>query len=122
MKQLIQDLLLFSRLGTESEKMGDVDLNKVMEIVVQTYSLSIDENKAKITSTPLPVVTGSKIQLTQVFQNLVGNALKYKNEQSPEIEINYKEGGKEWIFSVKDNGIGIDPKFYDKIFIIFQRL
>jgi PAS domain S-box-containing protein len=122
MKGLIQDLLQYSRLGTQQEALVPVNLNEVMDQVEQTYALAVRESGGEIKRATLPVVRGHKSQLTQLFQNLVGNALKYRSEAAPIIEIYCEEKEDHWVFSVRDNGIGIDPKFFDKIFIIFQRL
>lgn len=121
MKKLIQDLLQYSRVGSNKETVGNVDCNEVMEVITRMYSLAIEESKAVLTVHPLPVIKGEKSLIQQLFLNLVGNALKYADKQ-PIIEIGYEENDREWQFFVKDNGIGIDSKFFQKIFVIFQRL
>jgi len=122
MKKLIQDLLLYSRVGTNKDLVTEVDFNEVMNTVKSMLSLSIQETKATIISHPLPTIKAVHPQMVQLFQNLVGNAIKYHGAEPPEIEIGAlpKNGGFE--FYIKDNGIGIDPRFFDKVFIIFQRL
>lgn len=122
MKKLIQDLLAYSRLGKSKETVTNVDCNEVVETISKFYSLSIQETNARLQVNPLPVIKGVQSQIQQLFQNLIGNALKYKNNEAPEIEVGYHDQNDEWQFYVKDNGIGIDPKYFDKIFIIFQRL
>jgi len=84
--------------------------------------MTIDEAKAIITNDTLPEVRADATQLAQLFQNLIGNALKFRGEAYPLIHIMSQDQGSEWLFSVRDNGIGIDPQFADKIFVIFQRL
>lgn len=88
----------------------------------QTFAAELHETGGVITSTALPVVVGHRTQLTQLLQNLVGNALKYRGAATPAIHISCTENKDHWQFCVQDNGIGIEPKFFDKIFIIFQRL
>ncbi|HLF46078.1 MAG TPA: PAS domain S-box protein [Chitinophagaceae bacterium] len=122
MKKLILDLLLFSRVDSLKELMQPVDCNELLAEVQQDLMGTITESKASIRVTSLPVVNGYKTQLQQVFQNLVNNAIKYRNEKPPLIEIGCLENETHWRFCVKDNGIGIDPKYFEKIFIIFQRL
>ncbi len=122
MKKLIQDLLQYSRVGTSRESITAVDCNEVMETVRSVLALSIYETKATLQVNDLPVIKAVHPQMVQLFQNLVGNALKYKGEEPPVIEVGCIAKGNRWEFYVKDNGIGIDPRFFDKIFIIFQRL
>ncbi|MEO8403504.1 MAG: PAS domain S-box protein [Chitinophagaceae bacterium] len=123
MKTLINDLLKFSRAGTGHYDKKPVDCNDVIQNVIRVYTNNIQEEKATINVYfPMPVVTGSKTQLEQVFQNLIGNALKYHRSDPLIISIDCVEEETRWIFSVQDNGIGIDPKFFEKVFIIFQRL
>lgn len=122
MKKLILDLLLFSRVDTHNEAMQMVNCNELMEEVQQDLLSAITESKATIRVNQLPNLRGYKSQLEQLFQNLIGNAIKYRNEKLPLIEISCEEKEKYRQFCVQDNGIGIDPKFFQKIFIIFQRL
>jgi len=122
MKGLIQDLLQYSRVGTSKEKIAAVDCNEVMEAVQSVLALSIHETKGRLDIHPLPVINGVQAQILQLFQNLIGNALKYHSDEPPVVEIGCVEKENMWEFYVKDNGIGIDSKFFDKIFIIFQRL
>jgi light-regulated signal transduction histidine kinase (bacteriophytochrome) len=94
----------------------------VLAAVLANLKVAIEERGAVITHEPLPTVIADKIQLAQVFQNLIGNAIKFHKEGTPRVDIAARRSNGEWIFSVKDNGIGINPKDFDRIFVIFQRL
>lgn len=122
MKALIMDLLEYSRLGTGKEAFDWVDVGEVIKDVGEVFREQIATAGADITIGPLPRVWGDKVQLMQLLQNLMSNALKYASEKPPVITVRAEEHPDHWQFSVWDNGIGIDPKFFDKIFIIFQRL
>ena len=123
MKQLIMDLLEYSRTGTNKDLPADTNMNEVMNEVLEVLKNPIGEKEAIIEIGPQPVLPHtSKIQMFQLMQNLVGNALKYHGAERPAIKIAAEEQADQWLFSVKDNGIGIDPKFAEKIFVIFQRL
>jgi two-component system CheB/CheR fusion protein len=122
MKTLILDLLKFSRVNTSKEEHGLVDLNETCKSIMLTYKQRIAESEATINVHPLPTILGSKTELVQLFQNLIGNALKYHGENAPVIEVKAKDADVFWEFSIADNGIGIDPRFFKKIFVIFQRL
>ncbi len=123
MRHIILDLLDFSRIGKHSDKRKNVDLNEVMKDVLALHRKQIEEKSAHIHVSELPVLSTFRSPILQVFQNLVGNALKYvKPNCNVVIHIDGKELGDRWEFSVADNGIGIDPKDHERIFIIFQRL
>ncbi len=122
MKALIEDLLYYSRVGKNERKHKNVDLNRVIENTLYNLKLSIDETKAKITYPKLPTIVADETQLVQLFQNIINNAIKYQSDKNPIIEISYEKKGKEHFFSIKDNGIGIETQYYEKIFVIFQRL
>lgn len=123
MRQIILDLLEFSRVGKSEEKIKEINIKEVIEEIKILHSKQIEELKATIICNDLHTIKGYKTPLRQVFQNLIGNSLKYhQKEIAPIIEINTTSLEKEWQFSVKDNGIGIDAEFFDKIFTIFQRL
>lgn len=122
MKTLIMDLLDYSRVGSNTEPNEDVDLNLLIEDVRDVFGKTLDEVKATITVSPLPIVKGTRTQLFQLFQNLISNAIKYQSKESPKIQIRYKEEQDHYLFEVQDNGIGIDPAFHEKIFVIFHRL
>ncbi len=123
MQQIILDLLAFSRIGRKDEKRIETDLNDVIKEVKLLLQQNIHEKKAVILVSPLPVINFSKSPIRQVFQNLISNALKYSREGVPvKIEIAAKEFPGYWQFAISDNGIGISSQYFDKIFIIFQRL
>ena len=123
MKQLIMDLLEYSRTGTNRDVTEDTDMNEMIDDVLKVLKNAVEETGANIQYYNLPVLPqASKVQMFQLMQNLVGNALKYHGPEKPIITINAAEQPTHWLFSINDNGIGIDPKFAEKIFIIFQRL
>jgi signal transduction histidine kinase len=123
MNTLIRDLLAYSRAGdTPEEHLVSVTTEEVLSTALQNLRASIGEVNADVTHDPLPVVQYDPIRLTQVFQNLIGNALKYRGDKPPHIHVSSKTRGSEVIFVVKDNGIGIDPKYHSQIFGIFKRL
>ena len=125
MRQIILDLLEYSRLGRDAVMQEKVDLNEVVAEILVLYRKTIEEKKAVIKINKLPVITASTAPMRQVFQNLIGNALKYHNNidgTPPEVSISCKSTKNQWAFAIKDNGIGIDAKYFEKIFIIFQRL
>lgn len=122
MKKLILDLLQYSRVNSSKLNKEDVDLNAVVKEVQHLYKNLLQETKGTVNAKELPIVKANKTQMVQLFQNFVGNALKYRSAAPPLIEILYREEDNLYEFSVADNGIGIAEKFYDKIFIIFQRL
>jgi PAS domain S-box-containing protein len=122
MKKLIQDLLAYSRVGNSKDAVVAVDTNEVVNIVRSLQDLRIRESNATIIVPKLPVIMGVPALIQQLFQNLIGNALKYNTAAKPVIEIGCEDKQSVWQFYVRDNGIGIDPKFFSKIFVIFQRL
>lgn len=123
MKQLILDLLEYSRAGTNEEKRELVDLNKILSEVINMMGQSIKDTDTQIEVGELPQVMGVPTQMIQLFQNLIGNAIKYKKpHMAPVISILAKEEKSYWLFEIADNGMGIDERFHEKIFIIFQRL
>ena len=123
MKQLIFDLLEYSRVGTAKDKLGETNMNEVMRSVLNVFKLKIEETKASITYSNLPVLPNTRhTQMNQLMQNLIENALKYNTSAKPEISIDVKEEDNHWLFSIKDNGIGFENQFSKKIFDIFQRL
>lgn len=123
MKQIILDLLEYSRAGRPTDLIEKVDINEIITDFKLLRGKIIDEKSAKITHDNIPVIKTYKTGITQVFHSLLDNAIKYsKKEKAPNIKITCKEENDKWIFAVKDNGIGIDPRFFSKIFIIFQRL
>lgn len=122
MQNLIRDLLAYSRVSRQNTGFEEVDLNEVFEAVNQALNNKINENDAIILAENLPVIQGNKIQLIQIFQNFIDNAIKFRGKKPPEIIINVKELSDKWEISIEDNGIGISPEFHQRIFIIFQRL
>ena len=122
MKALVQDLLEYSRVGSKKESFGLVDTAGIVEEVGVIFREKIIETRARIEIDSLPRVLGDKVQLVQLFQNLVGNALKYHGPEAPVIRVSARQENGCWQFAVQDNGIGIEPRFFDKIFVIFQRL
>ncbi|MFI6095362.1 ATP-binding protein [Lentzea sp. NPDC051213] len=122
MQGLINDLLAFSRVGRITREMTVVDLNEIVRQVVESYSERIEETGARIEVADLPAVRGETSLLSAVFQNLISNALKFKGADAPVIAVGVEPDGELWKFSVRDNGIGIEPEYADRIFVIFQRL
>lgn len=123
MKQLIDDLLEYSRVTTEEKEFEPVNMEEVLDNALINLKISIEENNAEITHDKLPAITADKTQLIQLFQNIIGNAIKFKKEDKPpKIHISAKKECNECVFSVKDNGIGMDPQYAKDIFEIFRRL
>ena len=102
--------------------MTAANCGKILENALANLEASIKDSKAEVTFDEMPTVLGDEVQLTQVFQNLIGNGIKYRGEATPQIHVSAKKQDSEWIFGVRDNGIGIDPKYKDRIFGIFKRL
>ncbi|MGB2671765.1 MAG: PAS domain S-box protein, partial [Candidatus Acidiferrum sp.] len=123
MQRLIQDLLAYSRVGTKGRDLLDVSSEEALQRALINLRHAIEEKGALVTHDPLPPVLADEMQLIQLFQNLVGNAIKYQSSGIPKVHISAaKNGGKKWTFSVRDNGLGIDPQYFEKIFGMFQRL
>ncbi len=122
MKQLIDDLLEYSRVTSRAKEFEKVEIEKVLDIVLTNLSISIVEYNVKISHDPLPTVFGDQNQLLQVFQNLLINAIKFHGPNPPKIHISVHNNKKEWVFEVADNGIGIDPEHQRQIFEVFKRL
>ena len=119
---MINDLLIYSQVNSKRRKSSSVKLETVLEETLTNLKVAIDENNVIITHDPLPIIHGNEQSMIQLFQNLIGNAIKYRSEETPKIHISVKKEDKQYLFSIKDNGIGIDPKHLEKIFTIFQRL
>lgn len=122
MQDLINDLLAFSRITSKTGEFKEVSLDKVVDEVLFNLEIAIEDCRAVIHRRHLPVIYGDYGQMVQVFQNLIGNSLKYRGEETPDIQISVQNEPKEWIISVKDNGIGINQQYFNKIFQIFRRL
>ncbi|MCR4336345.1 MAG: ATP-binding protein [Candidatus Omnitrophica bacterium] len=123
MHKLIQDLLLYSRLQSPVQLFRKIDMNEICEQAIENLKISIEENKALITHTSLPRIYANQTQMIQLFQNLIGNAIKFKRPGvKSKVHISAENKGGMWIFSVEDNGVGIEPEYFDRIFDIFRRL
>jgi PAS domain S-box-containing protein len=123
MKQLIEDLLAYSRVGTKGKELVPVSLEAPLKRALTNLHAAIQESGAAVTADALPTVDGDEVQLAQVFQNLMGNALKFRSkERAPHIHVGAQEEAGEWHISVADNGIGIEPQYFERIFMLFQRL
>jgi signal transduction histidine kinase len=122
MKTLVNDLLVFSRVGTKGTPFLATDCEEVLTHTLWTLGPQISESGALITHDPLPTVQADATQLSSVLQNLLHNAMKFRREESPRIHVSAEKHGSEWVFSVADNGIGIEARHFDRIFVIFQRL
>ena len=121
MQALISDLLAYSRIGAGGKDFGSVDMEKVLDSTLLDLNPALSERGAEVTRSPLPSVKGDEPQLRRLFQNLIGNAVKYCNEM-PQIHVPAEKKADSWLFSIRDNGIGIAPRHHDRIFQIFQRL
>ena len=122
MQRLIEDLLAFSRVGTRGQALVPTDANAVLDRALGSLKLAIDEAGATVTRDGLPTVSADAGQLEHLFLNLLSNALKFRASAPPEIRVAAERRDRDWVFSVHDNGIGIDPQYFERIFIIFQRL
>jgi light-regulated signal transduction histidine kinase (bacteriophytochrome) len=122
MQTLINDLLTYSRVSSQGGAFAPADCNEILAMVLENLHSSIQSNRAGVTADPLPVVVGDATQLGQVFQNLLVNAIKFHGSRPPRIHVSAAESAGEWVFCVRDNGIGIAPEYFERIFIIFQRL
>ncbi|MBU2995273.1 PAS domain-containing protein [Cellulophaga baltica] len=123
MRQIILDLLDFSRVGRSDDELETLDLNILVDNIKLIFQQEIEAKHAKISIEKLPIIKSYKVLIEQLFQNLMGNALKYqKEENSPVVSVSYEDIGTHHKFVISDNGIGIDTEYYDKIFVIFQRL
>ena len=122
MQNLINDLLEFSRVTTRAREFESTDCELLLNQVLSNLEISIKESEAVISHNHLPNIMADSTQLAPVFQNLISNAIKFRSEKIPEINISAREEGDEWVFSVADNGIGIDPKHCERIFEVFKRL
>jgi light-regulated signal transduction histidine kinase (bacteriophytochrome) len=122
MQALINDLLAYSRVGTQGRDFTQTDLNEIVDRVIADLTAAIDDTGATAHREHLPTVPGDPVQLGQLFQNLISNAIKFRGSETPRVDVTAERQGREWRVSVRDNGIGIAPEFADRIFIIFQRL
>ncbi|MEW6297460.1 MAG: PAS domain S-box protein, partial [Thermodesulfobacteriota bacterium] len=122
MKALIDDLLAYSRVETQGRPLGPTDCTAVLQQVLHNLQPVIAETQAVITADPLPTVWADALQLGQVLQNLLSNALKFRGETPPQVHVSARRAGSEWVMAVRDNGIGIDPRHAARLFQMFQRL
>ena len=122
MQNLIIDLLEYSKVGTGDNEPKSIDCEFILNKVLFDIKTVIKENNATIFHDPLPEVMADSIQLVQVFQNMILNGIKYHSEETPKVHNSAEKKASEWIFSVQDNGIGIDPQYSERIFEIFKRL
>ena len=122
MQTQINDLLSYSRVSTQGNSFEATDCSDVFDIAVANLSASIRESGAAVTRDTLPVLPADASQLVSLFQNLIGNGVKYRGDEPPRIHVSAVESGDEWLFSFRDNGIGIESEFGERIFQIFQRL
>ena len=123
MQRLIQDLLAYSRVGTKGKDLVDTSSEDALQQALANLRGAIEDSGALVTHDPLPTVLADEMQLIQLFQNLVGNAIKYQRPGVPRVHVSAaKNGADKWMFSVKDNGLGIDPQYFERIFGMFQRL
>jgi PAS domain S-box-containing protein len=122
MQTLINDLLSYSRVGSRSQDLELVDCEKILQNVLTNLQMAIKQNNAIITHTPLPRVSADPSQLTQLFQNLISNSIKFRREDPPQIHLEVQDTDGKWLFTLQDNGIGMEVQYLERIFIIFQRL
>jgi signal transduction histidine kinase len=122
MQVLIQDLLAFSRVGRKESAGESVDCELIMKDVLQTLASSIQESGAVVTYANLPAVWADRTQMAQVFQNLIGTAIKFRGKEPSLISVQAEKSDQQWLFTVRDNGIGIAPEDAENIFVVFQRL
>jgi len=122
MQQLINDLLDFSRVGTRGKELKPTACEAMLSQVLENLQVAIAESQVLVTHDPLPTLMGDETQLNQLFQNLIANAIKFRRSEPPRVHVSAVQRGNEWVFGVRDNGIGMEPEYFDRIFTIFQRL
>jgi light-regulated signal transduction histidine kinase (bacteriophytochrome) len=122
MQTMINDLLTFSRVGTRGNPFEPIDCEVILDQTLTNLQMAIEESQAIITHDPLPTVMADDTQMVQLFQNLIGNAIKFRRQEQLRVHISAQAKEEEWVFSVRDNGTGIDPQYAERIFVIFQRL
>ena len=122
MQRLIDDLLAYSRVGTRGKSFEPTDCEAVLDRALANLRVAIEESGAVVTREPLPTLMADGAQLAQVFQNLIGNAIKFRAPEPPEIHVSAARGDGEWVVAIRDNGIGFDPADAERIFMVFQRL
>jgi light-regulated signal transduction histidine kinase (bacteriophytochrome) len=122
MQQLIDDLLAYARVGTRGKSFAPFAAEAALAAAVANLQMKIRDTGAIVTHDALPEVVGDEMQIAQLFQNLIDNGLKFRSAETPHIHVTAQEKDGDWVFAVRDNGIGINPKYFDRIFKIFQRL
>ena len=122
MNRLVEDLLGYSRLGRSEEPLEQVDLEEVLVLAKANLEAAIRDSRARLHTDPLPTVAGNHTQLVQLFQNLLGNAIKFRREVDPVVHLRCTDDGDRWQFAVEDNGIGIERQYFERVFQVFQRL
>ncbi|MCF7918551.1 MAG: PAS domain S-box protein [Candidatus Cloacimonetes bacterium] len=122
MQRLINDLLSYSRVTTRGKPFEEIDSHIILGLAIANLQQAISEAGAIVTNDDLPVIMADESQLVRVFQNIIDNAIKFHGNETPRIHVSAKEDDNEWVFSISDNGLGIDKQFHDRIFVIFQRL
>lgn len=122
MQQLINDLLAYSRVGTRGKPPMLTSFEDVFSKAMVNLKIAVAESGVVVTHDQLPTAMADELQMVQLFQNLIGNAIKFRSKENPRVHVSARPDENEWIFSVSDNGIGIDPQFHERIFVLFQRL
>jgi PAS domain S-box-containing protein len=122
MQRLIADLLAYSRVGTKAKSLVATHGEAILKAALENLNAAVLDSGARVTHDPLPTILADEVQLIQVFQNLIGNALKFRRAEAPRVHVGVERQSGTWIFRVQDNGIGIDPQFFKRLFLIFQRL
>ena len=122
MQTLIDNLLAYSRVGRRGKKFRPADCEAVFGRALNNLGAAVEESGASVKHDPLPTVMADETQLDQLFQNLIGNAIKFCDKHAPRVEVKAEPRGSEWVFAVSDNGIGIEPRYHNRVFEMFQRL
>ena len=123
MQRLIEDLLAYCQVGTAGHDLRETSTEDALARALVNLRGAIDESGGAVTHGPLPTLIADPAQLTQLFQNVVGNAIKYRGAEPPRVHVSAKKTrAGEWVFSMRDNGLGINPRYFEKIFLMFQRL
>ena len=122
MQALIDALLTYSRVETHAKPFHRTDCNEVLRVTLENLQVAIEEKHAEVTSDVLPTVTADRVQLEQLFQNLIDNGIKFQGRETPRVHLSAEQQDGQWVFSFRDNGIGIEPQYSERVFVIFQRL
>jgi light-regulated signal transduction histidine kinase (bacteriophytochrome) len=122
MQTLVQDLLNYTRIDYQARPFEPTDMGVVLEEAVANLRSSIEDLQARVTHDPLPTLNADSSQLLQVFQNLIGNAIKFHGDEPPHVHVSAEPAEDGWRFSIRDNGLGIEPQFAERVFEIFKRL